>query len=58
MRSMWIILGLFLILVSGGCVQGPEEETGTDFRRGTMEWPSARTAPQETPGPRQTLEQR
>lgn len=58
MYKMTIILCLFLASATGGCIHGPDEEMGTDFRKDTVEWPSSRTAPQEKSGPRQTLEQR
>ncbi|MEE9584366.1 MAG: hypothetical protein V3W51_02690 [Candidatus Brocadiales bacterium] len=58
MCKIVITLGLFLLLVSGGCVQGPEEEEGLDFRTQTMKWPNIYGTPGERQGPRPTLEQR
>ncbi len=58
MYKTGIIFCFFLVLAAGGCVQGPEEEMGADLRKGVVEWPSPRKAPQERPEPRRTLEQR
>jgi|RifCSPlowO2_12_1023861.scaffolds.fasta_scaffold00829_9 hypothetical protein len=58
MHKRTTILGIFLLLVSTGCAEGPDEEVGTNFRTSTMEWPSLVTSPVEQEGPRGPLEQR
>ncbi len=57
MYKLTMILSLFLLLVSAGCIQGPEEEQGVNFRTETMEWPNLITGPQEPQGARGNLEQ-
>lgn len=58
MDKIIISLCLLLPLIFVGCAEGPNEEVGTNFRTGIVEWPSLVTSPQEQEGPRGPLEQR
>ncbi|MEE9200548.1 MAG: hypothetical protein V3V45_03790 [Candidatus Brocadiales bacterium] len=53
-----ITVGLFLLLVSGGCAQGPPEEEGINFRTSTMQWPNLIQGAQEPQGALGNMEQR
>ncbi|MHC4197027.1 MAG: hypothetical protein ACYSRP_03825 [Planctomycetota bacterium] len=49
-----ILLALFVLSVCGGCVQGPEDEEGFNFRQNTMtpDWPSPYDRPRVEPKPK------
>lgn len=57
MYKLTMILSLFLLLASGGCIQGSDEEQGLNFRTETMQWPNLIKGPEEPQGAKGNLEQ-
>ncbi len=49
-----ILLALFVLSACGGCIQGPENEEGFNFRQDTMtpDWPSPYDTPSLKPKPK------